>query len=95
MRKLLLAYICLIPAAFADSVPQPLLFTPNSSFTITGTIPSAAFAESITFGGGISVNTRTGEVTIPQGMNLTDASKRFWNAVASVKGAAKPFPDQP
>jgi hypothetical protein len=35
----------------------------------------------ITFSCGISINTQTGEVTIPDGISLSDASKAFWTAL--------------
>lgn len=45
------------------------------------------------FGSGVLVNTATGDVSLPQGLTITDAAKQFWNAVAQVRGAAVPFPE--
>jgi hypothetical protein len=42
---------------------------------------SVFVATHITFSSGISIDTRTGEVTIPDGMSLSDASKAFWVAL--------------
>ena len=41
---------------------------------------------------GITINARTGEVTIPHGMAPSEAAREFWNAVAVVRGAPPPFP---
>ena len=49
----------------------------------------------LNFGGGISVNIDTGEVSVPEGMTLSDAAKAFWNAVATIRGADRPFPEMP
>ena len=38
---------------------------------------------------GIKINMQTGEVTIPDGLNLTDAAKEFWKMVGLV------FPNKP
>lgn len=38
-------------------------------------------ATHITFSPGISIDTRTGEVTIPDGLSLSEASKAFWTAL--------------
>lgn len=37
----------------------------------------------ITFSPGIFINGKTGNVTIPEGLSLDDASRAFWNAVAA------------
>lgn len=42
---------------------------------------------------GIKVNTETGEVSIPENINITEAAKHFWNSVALVRGVTSPFPD--
>ena len=60
----------------------------------TYTITTTSIASSITFGSGVSVNAETGEVTIPPGLSLSRAAKQFWNAVAQVRGAAVPFPEE-
>jgi hypothetical protein len=33
---------------------------------------------------GISINLETGEVTIPEGLTLTEASRAFWEAVSHI-----------
>ena len=46
---------------------------------VTWHIPAS---EWLTFGGcGISINGRTGEVKIPDGLALDDAARAFWEAV--------------
>jgi hypothetical protein len=40
----------------------------------------------LTFGScGIQINLETGEVTIPEGLSLTEASREFWEAVSSLR----------
>jgi hypothetical protein len=39
---------------------------------------------------GIVIDTETGEVTIPEGLALTDAAKAFWAAVQHVSGFRQP-----
>jgi hypothetical protein len=55
-------------------------------------VPFTRTADTITLDGGITINTITGEVTIPKGMSPSEAARRFWNAVAVVKGAPPPWP---
>jgi hypothetical protein len=45
-----------------------------------------------TFGSGIALNVRTGEVRLPPGMRPDRASRLFWNDVAGMRGTARPFP---
>jgi hypothetical protein len=41
----------------------------------------------LTFGSsGISINCATGEVTIPEGLELTDAARAFWDEVRRIGG---------
>jgi hypothetical protein len=45
-----------------------------------------------TFGSGIALNVRTGEVRLPPGMRPDRASRLFWNDIASMRGTTRPFP---
>lgn len=47
-------------------------------FTLTA---SSITAHNLTFGSGISINMATGDVTIPEGLTIDDASRQFWEAV--------------
>jgi hypothetical protein len=41
----------------------------------------------LTFGSsGIAINCATGEVTIPEGLELTDAARAFWDEVRRIGG---------
>lgn len=44
---------------------------------------------SITFAPGITIDGKTGNVTIPEGLSLDDASRAFWDAVVLVFPALK------
>lgn len=39
---------------------------------------------------GIEINLETGEVAIPEGLDLTDAARAFWEAVQLVSGYRTP-----
>jgi len=39
---------------------------------------------------GIVIDLETGEVTIPEGLALTDAAREFWNAVEHISGYRRP-----
>lgn len=41
----------------------------------------------LTISCGISINLETGEVTIPEGLDLTEASRAFWDAVRTARSA--------
>jgi hypothetical protein len=42
-------------------------------------------ASTITFGpSGISINVETGEVTIPEGLSVSDAARSFWQTLHDV-----------
>lgn len=43
----------------------------------------------ITFAPGITIDGKTGNVTIPEGLSLDDASRAFWDAVVLVFPALK------
>ena len=45
-----------------------------------------------TFGSGIAVNVRTGEVRLPPGMRPDRASRVFWNDLADIRATRRPFP---
>lgn len=45
-----------------------------------------------TFGSGIAVNVRTGEVRLPPNMRPDRASRVFWNNLAEIRGTRWPFP---
>jgi hypothetical protein len=52
-------------------------FQPMTGVTIQQIKPS----QIMTFLCGIKINLETGEVTIPEGMSLSEASRAFWEAV--------------
>lgn len=59
--------------------PDDLTWVGTSSFSITG---SQLKATHLTFAEcGISVDLSTGKVKIPEGLDLDEASRQFWNAV--------------
>lgn len=41
----------------------------------------------LTISCGISIDLETGEVTIPEGLDLTEASRAFWDAVQQTRSA--------
>jgi hypothetical protein len=49
---------------------------------------------SITFGSGITIDTKTGAVHIPPGLPLDKAAKQFYNMLAVVSGTPRPFPKE-
>jgi hypothetical protein len=54
-------------------------FQPMTGLTIQQIKPS----QIMTFLCGIKIDLETGEVTIPEGMSLTEASRAFWEAVGN------------
>jgi hypothetical protein len=63
----------------------------DSATIVTGT-PQAY--SSITFGSGITIDTKTGAVHIPPGLPLDKAAKQFYNMLAVVSGTPRPFPKE-
>lgn len=43
----------------------------------------------LTFGSGISINTQTGEVKIPEGLDISEAARQFWFALEGVRAWSK------
>lgn len=85
MKRLFVGCMLLASSARAADPHAPEW---SSSVTLGAVvIANSEQASSITFGGsGISVNTVTGEVKIPNGLKLDDASRQFWEAVGSLAG---------
>jgi hypothetical protein len=58
---------------------------PVTDWSVSGPLSvfsSMSEATNMTFyPSGISINTRTGEVTIPEGLPMSAASKAFWNGL--------------
>lgn len=81
----------------AEKAPAPIQFeaAPDSPWAVGdvsmiyngATFCSMLPTNRLTLGQcGISINTQTGEVTIPDGLSLTDASLAFWDAVQRITG---------
>ena len=85
----LIVVICAVVAKAAE--PQQ-----SKSLHLMASLPQSGDVwiteNTLGFGSGITINTRTGEVTIPKGMTPSEAAREFWNAVAVLKGAPPPFP---
>lgn len=79
--KILLAILCTLVAAQAVP-PLPTGGTTGPSFVAIDMGPYIPTL--LTFSCGITVNMKTGKVTLPEGMKLDRASAEFWGAVGQM-----------
>lgn len=64
---------------FGVAAPNGWFIDSGSTTTFSSSIPEPV---TITFPGcGIAVNTKTGEVTIPDGLSMSAASRAFWDGL--------------
>lgn len=63
-------------------------YTTTNSCWVTNTLTTST---RVTFGEGITLDTKTGEVEFPaSATNMTEAARQFWRAVCDVSGAEQP-----
>lgn len=95
-RAALVIPVCLMPALSAaldaPTVSQPgLTIGTSSSIAVMQPPRSLIFA---TPRGNISIDLRTGGVTMPEGMALDEASGAFWRALRTFTGQCGPSEKQ-